>query len=79
MDGIAGPLTLGACPLLACGSTGTIVSLVQSRLNSIGFSSGNVDGMFGPITKKAVMNFQKSKNLLVDGIVGKNTWRALTN
>ena len=77
VDGIAGPLTLGACPLLACGSMGTIVSLLQSRLNSIGFSSGNVDGMFGQNTKKAVMNFQKSRNLLVDGIVGKNTWSKL--
>ena len=77
VDGIAGPLTLGACPLLLYGSMGTIVSLLQSRLNSIGFSSGNVDGMFGQNTKKAVMNFQKSRNLLVDGIVGKNTWSKL--
>lgn len=77
VDGIAGPLTLGACPLLACGSMGTIVSLLQSRLNSIGFSSGNVDGMFGQNTKKAVMNFQKSRKLSVDGIVGKNTWTEL--
>lgn len=77
VDGIAGPLTLGACPLLLYGSMGTIVNLLQSRLNSIGFSSGNVDGMFGQNTKKAVMNFQKSRNLLVDGIVGKNTWTEL--
>lgn len=77
VDGIAGPLTLGTCPLLACGSMGTIVSLLQSRLNSIGFSCGSVDGMFGQNTKKAVMQFQKSRNLLVDGIVGKNTWTEL--
>lgn len=77
VDGIAGPLTLGACPLLLYGSMGTIVNLLQSRLNSIGFSSGNVDGMFGQNTKKAVMNFQKSRKLLVDGIVGQNTWRKL--
>ena len=77
VDGIAGPLTLGACPLLACGSMGTIVNLLQSRLNLIGFSCGSVDGMFGQNTKKAVMNFQKSRNLLVDGIVGKNTWTEL--
>ena len=77
VDGIAGPLTLGACPLLLCGSMGTIVSLLQSRLNSIGFSCGSVDGMFGQNTKKAVMNFQKSRKLSVDGIVGQNTWRKL--
>ena len=77
VDGIAGPLTLGACPLLLYGSMGTIVNLLQSRLNSIGFSCGSVDGMFGQNTKKAVMNFQKSRKLLVDGIVGKNTWTEL--
>ena len=77
VDGIAGPLTLGACPLLLFGSMGTIVSLLQRRLNSIGFSCGSVDGMFGQNTKKAVMNFQKSRKLLVDGIVGKNTWTEL--
>ena len=77
VDGIAGPLTLGACPLLLCGSMGTIVSLLQSRLNSIGFGCGSVDGMFGQNTKKAVMNFQKSRKLSVDGIVGRNTWSKL--
>ena len=77
VDGIAGPLTLGACPLLLFGSMGTIVSLLQSRLNSINFDCGHTDGMFGQNTKKAVMNFQKSRNLLVDGIVGKNTWSKL--
>ena len=77
VDGIAGPLTLGACPLLLYGSMGTIVSLLQSRLNSIGFSSGNADGIFGQNTKQAVMNFQKSRKLSVDGIVGKNTWSKL--
>ena len=77
VDGIAGPLTLGACPLLLCGSMGTIVSLLQNRLNSIGFSCGSVDGMFGQNTKKAVMNFQKGRKLSVDGIVGRNTWSKL--
>ena len=71
VDGIAGPLTLDACPLLLYGSTGDIVKLLQQRLVI------DDDGIFGPITKKAVMNFQKSRNLLVDGIVGKNTWTEL--
>lgn len=71
VDGIAGALTLGACPLLLYGSTGDIVKLLQQRLVI------DDDGIFGPITKKAVMNFQKSRNLLVDGIVGKNTWTEL--
>lgn len=36
-----------------------------------------VDGIFGDKTKAKVKEFQKSKNLLSDGIVGKNTAHAL--
>jgi len=35
------------------------------------------DGIFGPLTKSAVMAFQKSHNLSVDGIVGKLTNKKL--
>lgn len=35
------------------------------------------DGIFGPITEKAVKTFQKNHGLLVDGIVGPNTWREM--
>lgn len=45
---------------------------VQTRLNLLGFDSGVVDGLFGPITKGAVIAFQeKNKDALdVDGIPG---------
>jgi peptidoglycan hydrolase-like protein with peptidoglycan-binding domain len=36
-----------------------------------------VDGIFGPITEGAVKDFQQSKGLAVDGIVGQNTWPKL--
>ena len=35
------------------------------------------DGDFGPMTKNAVVAFQKKKGLYADGIVGKQTWAAL--
>jgi len=35
------------------------------------------DGIFGPLTQKAVINFQKSKGLVPDGIVGPKTKAAL--
>ncbi len=44
-----------------------IVRAVQSRLNEIGFDLGPADGIYGPKTKKAIMEFQNSKNLKVDG------------
>jgi murein L,D-transpeptidase YcbB/YkuD len=36
-----------------------------------------IDGIFGPVTKTAVEQFQKSAGLTVDGIVGPKTWAAL--
>jgi peptidoglycan hydrolase-like protein with peptidoglycan-binding domain len=37
----------------------------------------SVDGIFGPRTKDAVQDFQRSKGLAADGIVGPNTWPRL--
>ena len=36
-----------------------------------------VSGWFGPITKAAVMRFERRHGLTVNGIVGKVTWRAI--
>lgn len=54
------------------GSTGSEVKLIQQKLNLV------ADGVFGPLTKEAVKEFQKNNELSVDGIVGKNTWEKLT-
>jgi hypothetical protein len=37
----------------------------------------SADGVFGPLTKKAVKRFQRHKQLTVDGIVGPQTRRSL--
>lgn len=47
------------------------MKLLQSKLNLI------VDGIFGKLTDEAVRDFQKSKGLTVDGVVGAMTWDAL--
>ncbi len=66
-----------ACPTLRRGSTGPKVRELQTLLRNQGFDPGPIDGDFGPRTEAAVRNFQRSKGLVVDGIVGVATWTAL--
>jgi len=58
------------------GSTGSDVTLCQEKLNLLG-SKLTVDGDFGPKTHDAVLGFQHAQGLVVDGIVGPDTWAAL--
>lgn len=59
------------------GSTGAQVRTIQDKLKRWGYYSGEVDGIFGSGTRKAVVAFQKKNGLTADGIVGPNTLRAL--
>ena len=78
VDGFAGPNTLSGCPMVRYGARGNITKLIQERLISLGYNvSCGADGIFGNGTKQAVMQFQQDNNLSADGIVGRNTWRAL--
>lgn len=70
-DGLAGDLTLSACPVLSIGAKGNITKWVQTKL---GITN---DGVFGEETRQAVIEFQASHCLKGDGIVGKNTWQIL--
>lgn len=49
---------------------GEDIAELQSRLNSLGFDSGKVDGIFGPDTAAAVADFQHNRGLAEDGRVG---------
>ena len=49
---------------------GEDVSELQSRLSSLGFDPGKVDGVFGPKTEKAVIEFQHNRHLAEDGKAG---------
>ncbi len=59
------------------GSTGDAVRKLQTRLKSLGYYSGSVDGTYGNATVTAVRNFQSSTNLRVDGVAGPATQRKL--
>ena len=64
-------------PMLYRGCTGDAVKTLQDKLNTLGYNSGNVDGIFGAKTYAAATAFQKANGLGVDGIVGKLTWAKL--
>ena len=59
------------------GSQGSDVTELQKLLNNNGYSL-DVDGVYGAKTQAAVKDYQQKNNLAVDGIVGNNTWGALT-
>jgi hypothetical protein len=61
---------------LAIGATGTAVEALQAALNKAG-ASIPVDGSFGQVTDFALMSFQASHSLTVDGIAGADTLAAL--
>lgn len=53
------------------------VADVQTRLRALGFTIDDDGGVFGHSTKLAVRSFQQQRTLLVDGIVGPQTWSEL--
>ena len=69
LDGSYKPQT--APVLLKVGSRGSEVIKVQEALNL------DADGVFGLMTKTAVMDWQKRNDLTEDGIVGPKTYAAL--
>ncbi len=64
-------------PTLREGSHGAAVRELQTVLNRNGYDAGPVDGLFGGMTKTAVMALQRVQGLMVDGIVGPRTWSRL--
>ena len=62
--------------LLQLGSQGNAVQMLQNQLIALGYTI-NADGIFGPETQTAVKQFQLSKGLTADGVVGVNTSDAL--
>ena len=85
VDGLVGTntwrtlLNLPPYPLLREGNRGAYVTFLQQLLESNLYPVGGIDGIFGSRTLSAVRSFQSANNLTVDGLVGNNTWNALTN
>ena len=62
---------------IAFGARGNNVRWLQWQLNKAAGEKLAVDGIFGALTKAAVLRFQKKKGLVQDGIVGPKTRTAL--
>ena len=67
----------GGYPLIKRGSVSNYVLIAQDDLNTLGYSTGGLDGIFGSRTQSAVRSYQAKVGLSADGIVGCNTWRSL--
>lgn len=68
--------------ILRNGSTGNDVRLIQERLNFISIYYKNIpvvvmDGVYGPLTQRSVLAFQKMLGLGTDGLVGLQTWNKI--
>jgi lysozyme len=55
--------------------SGEVVRRWQARMGELGFSL-EVDGAYGPRSKRVCQAFQKNRGLTADGIVGRKTWEA---
>ncbi len=66
----ASRVVLPASGTMSTGDTGTEVKTLQQSLTTLGFAPGTADGIYGPLTKAAVVAFQQANGLTTDGVVG---------
>lgn len=59
------------------GATGSEVTVIQERLQRLGYFNQSPTGVFGSITRSAVIQFQQDNGLIADGVVGEQTMRVL--
>lgn len=65
-------------PLPPAGPYKPVATEIQTALKNAGYYTGEVDGKIGPMTKKAIEEFQKANGLEADGKVGPKTWAVLS-
>ena len=66
-------------PTLRLGDRNDYVLHWQKYLQMCLLYTGKIDGIFGPLTEKAVKEWQKAQGLNPDGIIGAKTWAKLNS
>lgn len=75
---VAVMVTLVASPALSAGTAPQArVAEYQRLLKEAGYYRGAIDGIPGPLTRQAILRFQRDQGLAVDGVVGPSTLAAL--
>ena len=64
-------------PIIRYMSRGVYVCVAQDALIYLGYDTGGLDGVFGRRTESSVKEYQRTRGLVVDGIIGPATWRKL--
>lgn len=59
------------------GSSGSVVTQIQTKLKNWGYYKYEVDGVYGSRTEAAVKAFQQKNGLTADGVAGSSTLAAL--
>ena len=67
----------GGCNIPCVGSKNQNVVALQNRLKTLGYFKFHSTGYYGPITRNAVIRFQRANGLRPDGVAGPLTKRAL--
>jgi peptidoglycan hydrolase-like protein with peptidoglycan-binding domain len=66
-------------PMVRYGATGAAVVEMQDKLRAHGNDPGISDGIYGPQTQRALLQFQAQQGLVQDGVCGPITWARLDN
>ena len=59
------------------GDKAATVAAVQRKLRELGYFSANLTGFYGPITERAVRQFQQDNGITATGQIEPNTWSLL--
>ncbi|MEB3180592.1 MAG: peptidoglycan-binding protein [Nostocaceae cyanobacterium] len=62
---------------LSIGDRGRDVTQLQQRLRDLGYFRSTPTGYYGPVTRDAVIRFQRDRGLVANGITNARTWDAL--